>query len=82
MSEDISEVKFFNSSDDLLPRLGSIVLSISVVVLIELGEDAHVPVSNCEHVLLGVEDSLVKDLLEEGGIFSVTLWTRRTIDSF
>ena len=36
-------------------------------MIVELGEDAYIPVSHSNHVLLGVKDSIVKDFLREEG---------------
>ena len=73
--EDVSEVELSYSSNDLASGLSSVIVYIAVVVVVKLGEDAHIPVSDSDCVLLGVEDSVLKDLLKERGIVSMVLGT-------
>ena len=78
--EYVSEVEIFHTGNDLASGLGSVLVSIEVVVIFELGEYAYIPVSHNNHVLLGVKDSIVKDFLrEEGCIVALFFRARRTI---
>ena len=62
--EDIRELELFHPGNDLgfwTPSCSF--FPIAVVVVVELGEDAYLPVSDRDYVFLGVEDFVVKDYI-------------------
>ena len=61
VSEDVSQTKFFNSSDYLTSEFSLVVSGITVVEVVELREESYIPVTNSDDVFAGVEDFFVKE---------------------
>ena len=76
VSEDVCKTVFLHSSNIMLPGLDCVAVLVHVVEIVELGEDAYVSVSYGHNMLVCFKDFVVKDLLKEGGIFSLFLWTK------